>query len=60
VIVKEIVSKQDEVKDFLSACKNKMVCVVNSFRSKVISNKSTLAILTDPQFDHLFTKKKMQ
>ena len=58
VIVKEIVSKQDEVKDFLSACKNKMVCVVNSFRSKVISNKSTLAILTDPQFDHLFTKKE--
>jgi uncharacterized circularly permuted ATP-grasp superfamily protein len=58
VIVKEIVSKQDEVKDFLSACKNKLVCVVNSFRSKVISNKSTLAILTDPQFDHLFTKQE--
>jgi len=58
VIVKEIVSKQDEVKDFLSACKNKRVCVVNSFRSKVISNKSTLAILTDPQFDHLFTEKE--
>jgi len=58
VIVKEIISKQDEVKDFLSACKNKMVCVVNSFRSKVISNKSTLAILTDPQFDHLFTEKE--
>jgi len=58
VIVKEIVLKQDEVKDFLSACKNKMICVVNSFRSKVISNKSTLAILTDPQFDHLFTEKE--
>jgi uncharacterized circularly permuted ATP-grasp superfamily protein len=58
VIVKEIVSKQDEVKDFLSACRNKLVCVVNSFRSKVISNKSTLAILTDPQFDHLFTKQE--
>jgi uncharacterized circularly permuted ATP-grasp superfamily protein len=58
VIVKEIVSKQDEVNDFLSACKNKLVCVVNSFRSKVISNKSTLAILTDPQFDALFTEQE--
>jgi len=58
VIVKEIISKQDAVKDFLSACKNKMVCVVNSFRSKAISNKSTLSILTDPQFDALFTKQE--
>jgi len=58
VIIKEVLEKKGDVGDLLEAIKRKTVCVVNPFRAKIVSNKSTLAVLTDPKFDHLFTDEE--
>jgi len=58
VIIRELLEKEDEVQPFLEAYGKKLVCVANPFRSKVVSNKSTLAAMTDPAFDHLFTPEE--
>ena len=47
VIFKELMAKRDEVKDFLRASQDGKVCVVNSLRSRLASNKATLAIMTN-------------
>ncbi|MFH1538906.1 MAG: hypothetical protein ABIH66_08090 [bacterium] len=58
VIIREVLEKAGEVGDFLEACRRRLVGVANSFRAKVVSNKSTLAVLTDRRFDHLFTDEQ--
>lgn len=58
VIIREVLEKESEVGAFLEACRRRLVCVANSFRSKVVSNKSTLAVLTDHRFDKLFTDEQ--
>lgn len=58
VIIREVLEKMDEVKPFLEAYRKGLVCVANPFRSKVVSNKCTLSVLTDPKFDFLFTDEE--
>lgn len=58
VIIREVLEKKDEVADFIKAYRDNLICVANPFKSKVVSNKSTLAVLTDSRFDNLFTDEE--
>ena len=59
VIFKELMEKLDEVEDFIRASREGKVCVVNPLRSRLASNKSTLAIMTNQKdFKHLFTEEE--
>lgn len=47
-----------ELKDFLKAATNKNVCVINSFRAVLGSEKSILSFLTNPLNHHYFTEEE--
>jgi uncharacterized circularly permuted ATP-grasp superfamily protein len=42
----------------LNAYKAGAICMVNSFRSKLIHKKALFAVLTDTRYEHLFTTKE--
>ncbi|HZT57122.1 MAG TPA: hypothetical protein VFA21_00705 [Pyrinomonadaceae bacterium] len=42
----------------LEACRARAVCMVNSFRSKLIHKKALFAVLTDERYAHLFTSEE--
>lgn len=56
VISSELLEKLDEVEDFVKAYRERAVCVINPFRSRLAGSKSVLSVLTNPGFDHLFTE----
>jgi len=58
VIFNELWEKKKEVRDFMSAYRHHKVCMVNPFQSRLASQKSILAVLTDPEFDFLFSAKE--
>ncbi|MCK5014657.1 MAG: glutathionylspermidine synthase family protein [Candidatus Omnitrophica bacterium] len=59
VIFKELMAKRDETKDFIRASREGKVCIVNPLRSRLASNKSTLAIMTNQKnFRGLFTEEE--
>lgn len=59
VIFKELMEKLDDVGDFIQANREGKVCIVNPLRSRLASNKSTLAIMTNQKdFKHLFTEEE--
>jgi len=61
VIFKELMAKLDEVEDFVKADREGKVCVVNPLRSRLASNKATLAIMTNQrEFRDLFTEEENQ
>lgn len=58
VIFDELLERLDDVQDFIRAYKDKAVCVVNPFRSRLGSDKGLLSLLTDPEYDHFFTEEE--
>ncbi len=58
VVVPELVEKLDEVSDFIKAYKDRAVCVVNPFRSRLAASKLVFSIYTNPAYDHLFSEKE--
>jgi hypothetical protein len=58
VIFNELMNKKAEVSDFLKAYKDKAICVVNPFRSKIAGTKAVLSILTNPTYEHFFTDEE--
>lgn len=61
VIFKELMSKLKEVGDFIKADHEGKVCVVNPLRSRLASNKATLAIMTNQKdFRDLFSEEENQ
>ncbi len=54
--LEELVSRLDEVQDFVRAYRDRAVCVVNSLRSWLASTPVISTILSNPEFDHLFTE----
>ncbi len=59
VIFKELIAKLEEVQDFIEADREGKVCVVNPLRSRLASNKATLAIMTNQKkFQHIFTEEE--
>ncbi len=58
ILVRELLEKLDEVRDFIQAYRDKAVCLVNSLRSNVAASKVALSILTNPGYDHFFSDKE--
>lgn len=55
ILVNEFLEKLDDCRAFYDAYKARAVCVVNSFRGKLIHKKFLFAALTDEKYAHLFT-----
>lgn len=51
----DVLERADEMAPLLEAVKAEAVCMVNPFRSAVMSNKSLFALLTDPAHDFGFS-----
>ena len=58
-IFKELMERIEDVRDFLNAYRDGAVCVVNPLRSRLVSNKATLAIMTNhKEFRGFFTEEE--
>jgi glutathionylspermidine synthase len=56
VIIHEFLEQFDEQHPLARAYIARRVCMANSFRSKIAHKKSSLAVLSDPRFENLFTQ----
>jgi hypothetical protein len=57
VIIHEFLERFDENHPLFTACSDGVVCMANSFRSKIPHKKSCFAILTDERYKELFDTK---
>jgi hypothetical protein len=60
VLTSEILGREDEVRPLIEAYKARVVCVVNSFRAKVLDKKVLLALLHDPVIQERFTPEEVE
>ena len=56
----ELLSREDEVRPLLDACRARVVCVVNSFRAKLLDKKMLFALLHDPRVSSSYTKEERE
>jgi len=56
----DVLERRDEMEPLLGAVKAEAVCMVNPFRSAVLSNKSLFALLTDPEHDFGFSATEQE
>lgn len=59
VLTSELLGREDEVKPLIEAYKARVVCVVNSFRAKLLDKKVLFALLFDPRVTASFTPEEM-
>lgn len=55
VLTSELLAKGAETRALLDAYVAGAVCVINSFRAKLLHKKLSLALLSDPVYQHLYT-----
>ncbi len=55
VLTSELLARGDETKALRQAYMNGAVCVVNTFRSKLLHKKMSLALLSDERYAQLYT-----
>ena len=55
VLTSELLAKKDETRGLIDAYLAGAVCVVNSFRAKLLHKKMSLALLSDERYQHLYT-----
>jgi len=55
VLTSELLDRGDETKALRDAYLGGAVCVVNSFRAKLLHKKMSLALLSDPRYERLYT-----
>jgi hypothetical protein len=60
VLSSELLSREDEVQPLLRACKARVVCVVNSFRAKILDKKMLFALLHDPRLSASFSPEERE
>ncbi|EYF00574.1 Hypothetical protein CAP_0445 [Chondromyces apiculatus DSM 436] len=60
VLTSELLSREDEVKPLLEACRARVACVVNSFRAKLLDKKMLFALLHDPRVDVAFSAEERE
>jgi hypothetical protein len=60
LLVNEYLPIMKEQPALLEACRARAVCMVNSFRSKLIHKKAIFAVLTDERHAHLFTADEQE
>ncbi|MBK9263564.1 MAG: hypothetical protein IPM54_27635 [Polyangiaceae bacterium] len=58
VLTSELLGREDEVKALIEAYKARVVCVVNSFRAKLLDKKVLFALLFDPRVTSSFTPEE--
>ncbi|MBX3282471.1 MAG: hypothetical protein KF756_08345 [Acidobacteria bacterium] len=54
LLVNEYLPIIDEEPTLLEACKARAVCMVNSFRGKLVHKKAIFGVLTNERYEHLF------
>ena len=59
VIQRELLQRRDDAEDFIQAAKDGLVCMANPFRSFIVGNKKVLAILTDPNYQSIYTREEL-
>jgi glutathionylspermidine synthase len=59
VITRELLDKWEEAAEFVKSIKEGLVCCCNSFRSYIVGSKKVLALITDPQFQHIFNEDEL-
>jgi hypothetical protein len=59
LLVNEYLPVMDKDRALLDACKARAVCMVNSFRSKLIHKKALFAVLTNERYASLFTSDEL-
>jgi uncharacterized circularly permuted ATP-grasp superfamily protein len=55
VLTSELLARGDETKALRDAYVAGAVCVVNSFRAKLLHKKMSLALLSDPRYERIYT-----
>ena len=60
VIIHEFLERSDENHPLARAYAARKVCMANSFRTKLAHKKAGFAILSDPQYAHLFTAAQLE
>src|SRR5207248_1089904 len=55
VLTSELLAKHDETRALTDAYLAGAVCVINSFRAKLLHKKMSLALLSDPRYGRLYT-----
>lgn len=60
VLVNEYLPVMAEYPALLEACRARAVCMVNSFRSKLIHKKALFAVLTDDRYSRLFSNDERE
>jgi hypothetical protein len=60
LLTSEALAREDEARALLDAYKAGAVCVVNSFRAKLLDKKVLLALLHDPAIQERFTPEEVQ
>lgn len=59
IIIHELLATCDDSHPLLRAYADRAVCLANSFRVKLVHKKASFAILTDPEFEGLFTAEQL-
>jgi hypothetical protein len=60
LLVNEYLPIMEEHPALLDACRAQAVCLVNSFRGKLVHKKAIFAVLTNERYAHLFTKDELR
>ncbi len=60
VIIHEFLERSNLDHPLTRAYRDKRVCMANSFRSKVAHKKAGFAVLSDPQYAHLFSDQELE
>lgn len=55
LLVNEYLPIMDQFPALLDACRARAICMVNSFRSKLVHKKAIFAVLTNEKYGHLFS-----
>jgi len=59
VIIHELLERFGESHPLLDAYADRRVCMVNSFRPKLVHKKASFAVVSDPAYAHLFTAEQL-
>lgn len=59
LLVNEYVPIIEQFPALLDAYRAGAICMVNSFRSKIVHKKAIFAVLTDPRYSHLFSESEL-
>ncbi len=60
LLVNEYLPIMDEFPALVNACRARAVCMVNSFRAKLVHKKAIFAVLTNEKYDQLFNETELE